>query len=312
MAKIFPTKKDFIIGDTSALDLPLKRKGARPVPAIANQAGEQESPPSFRLLELTGAPTLEWPPKLDEYDPRGHPSTANGYKPNKKAQDSKIGIAGNHYSIKGAGMMPTHSSLERKIATILEMNPYVIEIRAQYPDWYIEEFQKYQRLGKRFPKTKITTIDFVVTLKIPGIPYLLYHAISVKYDDDLEESDVRHAKEVTLTSRWSATHEVMTDLSVSDKQYVNTLRLLYYMRDVKNHGDRRELAMRFGAALLRTKIRGSLDRVLRIVGKRFDMDLDSSYQMFSLAHFFGFITWDHDYILIYRKPMILKRRSVEA
>jgi hypothetical protein len=267
---------------------------------------DEQDPASLRLRELAGRPILSWPVTLPDRDRRGVPS-AGKFRCWKKASASTKGIAGSYFSIKSGGMTAVHSFLEAKLLAFFEMCPFVVEVRTQYPSWDRDEYLKFCSEDRPFPKNKIMTIDFMLTLQIPGIPYLIYHGVSGKPLALLDEQSVvgRHGREANQLWRWGGTHEVMTEHSVSKTEYVNYKRMLSYMVHTDDIGRYAVSAAVLARALKATSARGDMNRVLGMVAKRFGWDLNTGYRLFAIANFLGYLSWNHDYRLWPRNPMML-------
>jgi hypothetical protein len=303
-------RRRVIFGDTSDLmfEAPILRAEMEMLHTV-DYIGGGKSISNRRLREMDGSPALEWPPVLSEYDPRGHRSVGNGYVPGKNAKASRKGLPGYFYSHKARGMVPHHSDLEKRLLTALELCPYVVEIRAQYQEWDEDYLAEVAQQGRRIARNKIMTIDIMVTLKIPGYPDVIYHAISGKPYALVgkQENQVRHTKERNKVDGWGTTHEVMTELTISQMEYSNNLLLLAYMRNVEDIKELAESAKALADALNRTRVRGTLDRVIKIVGRRFGWDLNTGYRIFAVANFLGHLVWNHDFKLALDKPMKLKK-----
>lgn len=293
-------KKPMIIGDCTGLPFTSRRNRFIDGGAPIREVPEAEDT-GFRLQSLVGRPILEWPPVLPSFDPRGH-RNASEFEAWKKAQDSSRGVAGNHYSIKGNGRIPCLSTVEKQHLSCFELNPYVIEIRMQYPEWDSVKFQQYKAGKRRFPKNGIMTIDFMLTLKIPGDSCLRYHAVSSKEAVDLETPSVirRNKREANAVQRWNATHELLADTGYSKLEYSNNERILQFMKKVDFHSSfstiSRDTAT-FAVALNSSVAVGCVDRVIGMVAKRLGWDLNTGYRLFAVGIFLGYISWDHKFLL---------------
>ncbi|XLZ68741.1 hypothetical protein ABT364_19630 [Massilia sp. SR12] len=271
-----------------------------------------ENETGFYLADLTGNPILSWPPALPKYDPRGHRS-AGSFVHWKKAQDSKVGIPGNYFSFKGGGLIPCHSALEYRHLSHFEMNPFVVEIRTQYAEWRSSLYREYERQGMRMPKRALMTIDFLLTLKIPGRADFHYHAVSTKPYELLTDPKVqsRHRREVASLAVWGCTHEVMTQHSVTDMEAINNCRLFEYMREVKDIGCYAKLASDMATALLNDPTVRTCDQKIGSVARQFGWTLNEGYRVFAIANFLGYITLNHEYELILDKPLVVLARARE-
>ena len=59
-------------------------------------------------------------------------------------------------------------------------NPYVIDIRDQYPVYDQETYNRARRRGERMPISAVQTYDIVLTLVLPPDNRLHYHGVSIK------------------------------------------------------------------------------------------------------------------------------------
>ena len=258
------------------------------------------------LRRLTGWPVLEWPIALPQSDPRGVLS-APKFECWKKASDSRVGIAGYHFSFKAGGKVACHSSLEARLLAYFEMCPFVVEIRTQYPQWSRGAFLAYCSEGRMFPRTELATIDFMLTLRIPGIPYLIYHGVSGKPSAHLERKSVkaRHKREADGLWEWGSTHEVMTEKSVTDIEYESYRRMFEHMKYVElaEMESLVDIARQFALDLLATKTTGDAARVVSIIGKRRGWDKNKSFRLLAIALFLGYLKWDMRYLYAPSEPL---------
>lgn len=303
-------RKCFYIAAGSSL--PFIRERPSPYPkqtkiqdTISVPITNDDAHPRLLLRELTGRPILQWPIQLSAADPRGVP-TGRDFDCWKKARDGRTGISGNWYSIKTGRMNACHSMLEARIHAYLDMCPFVVEFRTQYPSWSQEEYARYYEAEKRFPKNKVMTIDFMVTLRIPGWPHYLYHGISGKRRAEIAVPRTirRHRREVSQISLWGGTHEVMDEFTVPDREFDNYLLLKQWFlwTDIAEHMD---AAYEFAHAVTQSKAKGSLDRVLAMIGRRFGHDRDASYRLLGVAVFLGYLWLDHRFRLNIDFPLVL-------
>lgn len=264
----------------------------------------------MRLRKLTGAPILDWPIELPERDPRGILS-AEKFECWKKASDSREGVAGYYFSLKAHGQVALHSHLEARLLAYFEMCPFVVEIRTQYPQWDRDAFLAYCREGRLFARSELMTIDFMLTLKIPGVPYRVYHAVSGKPFAHLELERVkrRHKREADGLEKWGCTHEVMTEKTLSDIEYESYLRMFTHMGQVENEelGRLAGSASKMASALLETAARGDARRVVTMVGKRLGWDSNTSFRLLAIALFLGYLRWDAEHLYSPAEPLMFVR-----
>lgn len=273
-------------------------------PSIDNTDGALIRP-TFRLREYGLRPVLNRPVSLPERDPRGVPM-GNDFECWKRARDSKIGMPGDLYSLKTGRMQATHSMLEGRLQSYFDMCPLVVDFRTQYPSWDRDEYERYFLAGQPFPKVKVMTIDFMLTLSVPGIPDLIYHGISAKPRALINSPKIvaRHLREATALSKWGATHEIMDEFTVPDQEYKNYLLLKTWIlwTDMDSH---KASAFDLAETVKRSKAQGSLDRVVSMLGRRLGFDRDEAYSLLGVAIFFGFLWLDHKYPLSVTEPLML-------
>lgn len=270
------------------------------LPQPRNQSG-------FYLSNLTGHPLLAWPPELPRHDVRGNPSVPE-FEPWKKAQDSRIGIAGNYFSFKGGGRVPCHSSLEQVHLSCFEMNPFIVEIRAQYPEWSRSQYLQMKGNQVRMPKHSLMSIDFMLTIKIPGRLGLHYHGVSTKPYELLRDPAVerRHAREKAMLAEWGCSHEIMTEHTFTTKEVRNNQRLLQFMLHTEDISTHRDEAAVLSAQLAGDNVPGSCDSKIELVAQRFGWTRDKGYRVFAIANFLGYLAIDHAYELLPEKPLHLR------
>ncbi|MGF6442604.1 hypothetical protein [Paraburkholderia youngii] len=261
---------------------------------------------TLALRQISGNPILRWPIELPPHDPAGV-SSAGEFQCWKKACDSKIGIAGVYFSRKSGGRASCHSFLEEKLLRYFEMCPFVVEIRTQYPSWDWSTYYRYVQSGRRMPTAKVMTIDFMLTLQIPGYPFRLYHGVSGKPLSLLTDDRVieRHDREAQQIWKWGCTHEVMTEWTVSGIEHINNRRLLSFMLHTDDLENYVVHAAELARALKATTAKGSLDRVLSMVGRRLGWGQRVAYRIFGIAHFLGYLRWNHRFELNRSNSMML-------
>ncbi|WP_413193418.1 hypothetical protein [Pararobbsia alpina] len=225
----------------------------------------------------------------------------------KKASDSRVGVAGYYFSFKAGGQVACHSHLEARLLAYFEMCPFVVEIRTQYPLWNRESFLAYCREGRMFPRNELMTVDFMLTLKVPGIPHLIYHGVSGKPAAHLKLPNVisRHQREVDELWIWGTSHEVMTEDAVSEVEYESYLRMFSYMKYVELDeleqlmGGARQLS----EALLETQADGPASRVVPMVGNILGLNRQTSFRLLAVALFLGHLRWDVQYLFARTEPL---------
>ncbi len=251
------------------------------------------------------------PIEVPSHDPRGHPCAVN-YESWKRIKDCRYGIASNTFSHKGHGHVACLSNLERIGLSHFEMNPYVLEIRSQYPEWDRDKFASRLERGGDIPKNNVMTIDFMLTIKIPGSSQPHYHGVSFKPYKELElnKNPERHERERQILGLWGATHEIMTEHTFSKKEDINNQRLFQYMLHVNDVHRYPKIAWNFAKRLLNSEAQGDYDRVISMVAKKLKYSRDEGYRLFALAHFFGYLRFDHENELLPDTPFTKSRKRM--
>ncbi|MFM0292128.1 hypothetical protein P0D68_03125 [Paraburkholderia sp. RL17-380-BIE-A] len=302
------------IGDCSELPFSRERADAirdgLPPDKLVKRLFDPSKPGELPLRELAGSPILTWPILVPSRDARGV-RTGSDFECWKKPQDSKLGIASYQFCLKRQGVLNCHSGLEARLLAFFDFCPFVLEVRTQYPSWCRDEYSRYRDEGRRFPKNKVMSIDFLLTLQIPGIPYPVYHGVSAKPFSMLEMKNVkrRHAKEISRLFSWSASHEVMHELTVPDSEYGNYL----FLNSLMVHVDIERCwieAHQFATDLMSSTAVGSMDRILGMLGNRRGYSLDDSYRLFAVAIFLGYLVVDHTFPLDVDESLNLVGRDI--
>jgi hypothetical protein len=285
------------IGDCSELPFSRERAGAiragLPSDRLVKQPFDPSKPDELRLRELAGGAILTWPISVPPRDARGVKSGSE-FECWKKPQDSKVGVASYQFSLKRQGVLNCHSGLEARLLAFFDFCPFVLEVRTQYPSWCRDEYSRYRAEGRRIPKNKVMSIDFLLTLQIPGVAYPVYHGVSAKPFSmlDLKNVKKRHAKEASRLSGWSASHEVMHEATVPDGEYRNYLFLNSLMVHVDIQGCWLD-AYRLATDIMKSSAVGSMEKILGMLGKRRGYSVDDSYRLFAVAVFLGYLVVDH-------------------
>ncbi|MFL9954389.1 hypothetical protein PQR65_13395 [Paraburkholderia nemoris] len=310
--KAMAETKQMIIGDCS--HLPFSRAEAVRLRVLGEEVEtklpfDPSHPEKVFLRSLAGRPILDWPVALPPRDPRGVES-AETFECWKNASASKVGIAGSYFSFKAGGRTALHSHLEARLLRYFEMCPFVAEIRTQYPAWDREKYLWCSERGNRMRKSDVMTVDFMLTLQIPGHPFRVYHGVSGKPAALVGNEKVvsRHGREEDTLWKWRCTHEVMTEETIGEIEFSNYRRLFALMLHVEDIGAHAPAAEQLAHVLYETNARGSLNRVLGMVAKRLGWSLAHGYLLFGIGHFLGYLRWDHRFLLARRLPMMLNKR----
>lgn len=258
---------------------------------------------NLKLRRLAGLPVLDRPPALPDFDPLGVACGA-GYRPRTKATKSRFGNAGNYAVRKSSFFAPNHSGLENRILMYAEMCPFVVDIRTQYDIWDSERWGT--QYGKHIPNSQKKALDFLLTLDIPGQPDFIYHCIFVKREADLVKPEVvtRLNTEVQWLRPLFISLEVMTEHSVPDIEYRN---LKYFNALTRKFDSLEPLipdAKKFASRLLKSHAKGSVERVVGMVGRRCGYTFSEAVILFGVAIYIGVLEWDHRYVFGRRERFV--------
>lgn len=221
--------------------------------------------------------------------------TGHAYEQWHPASRSKRGKAGNWKCIKTNMTVGLHSGLEEKALRVFDFHPRVVDIRPQYPFWCAEEYEKYQRSGKRFPKSKVATDDFMLTV-VDDEGAIRYHGVSVKPSCLLDTKEVkdRHRREQEWCHRWGMTWEVLTEKDLLEQEYFNHLALRSYFGRRSTIPALYDDALDYAKRILATSARGDLNHVLKCASWN-TIPLRKCYELFAAAVLIGALKVDNRY-----------------
>lgn len=185
---------------------------------------------------------------------------------------------------------------EYRIFLILEGNPFILDIREQYPLVSKEVLEALLR-GERPNRNEVMTIDLVLTLPpfSPGGP-LRYKALSVKPEG------TRSSKANMLRAQ----REKSRLLSLGwDWGYVDVPSKVAVANHGKLHGwctshgldSGWEKARDLAALFYRTTSNKTLRRQLAMLAKRLGIREEDQWYTFAAAYYLGFLALDHRYTL---------------
>lgn len=205
-------------------------------------------------------------------------------------------------------MVPCHSNLEYAHLICFEMNPFVVEIRNQYPEWNRAKYLELKEIGARMPKKSLITIDFVLTLKIPGRTGFHYHGISTKPYSLLSQKSVkqRHEREEKMLAEWGCTHEIMTEYTFTENEVINNQRLAQYMLHTANIEEHEGEAEALAEVLQQSTEKQSYDFKMENMAEIFGWTRDKAYKILAIANFLGIISIDHEDEIFPEAPFRLR------
>lgn len=244
---------------------------------------------------------------LPHRDPFGVPHGRH-YAPLREAADNSFATRASFGSIKVRRVHEALSLNELRAMLAFNFNPYVVDIRDQYPVYDQEDYNRAKRNGMRMPINSVMTYDIVLTIVLPPDYQLHYHGISIKdANDDLTQADWNRQKrehDIFRVRGW--TWELLRGDHFTKRAYGNHSLMKAWIAnvDVWNHYEE--------AAMLATRLktrsqRGTLDDILNRNARHMGISCNHAFELFSAAVSFGFIYIDHSEDLRVDKPLHLER-----
>ncbi|MCX5543872.1 hypothetical protein M3A49_31060 [Paraburkholderia sp. CNPSo 3076] len=197
---------------------------------------------------------------------------------------------------------------EMRAIYAFSFNPYVIDIREQYPVYNQEAYNRARLAGSRMPKSQIMRYDVVLTLVLPPDSYLHYHGVSIKDGNERFGSRVikRHQRESDNFAARGWTWESLLGSQLTKLAYGNHALMQTWIAnaDIRSLYDEAGiLAMRLQTRSLRGTLHDILERHARHLG----ISLDHAFELFAVAVSFGFLWIDDSQYLRVDRPLGLQR-----
>ncbi|QQC63189.1 TnsA endonuclease N-terminal domain-containing protein [Paraburkholderia ginsengisoli] len=251
----------------------------------------------FRIFDLKPpypAPSLSKLPKRDAFGwPHG-----DEYTPLLKARTPSMSTRAVMPGFKLERLHQALSTAELRVLTKLAFHPGILDFREQYGIVDEKAFWRAELTGKRMQRSKLMTIDVIVTYFCPRELKLKYHAISVKARGYIpDEKDLRREeRERKAMEERGWTWELIIGDEVSMVEFGNLQLLMGFA--VHHHlPSLYSVAESFAKVVIRCSNRGSLDAVLLRVARNIGISLDDAYVRFSASVAYGFLAIDHRYDL---------------
>ncbi|WP_157650815.1 TnsA endonuclease N-terminal domain-containing protein [Burkholderia ubonensis] len=234
---------------------------------------------------------------LPSHDAFGWPH-GNEYTPLLKARTPSMSTRAVMPGFKLDRLHQALSMAELRVMTKLALHPGVLDFREQYGIVDRKAFWRAEAAKTRMQRSKLMTIDVIVTYANPLDFSLKYHGISIKARGytPTEQELRREARERDAMAERGWTWELIIGDEVSIVEFGN-LRLIYGFSAHRNIASLYGAAEQFSKVLIRCSNRGSLDAVLLRVARNTGISLDDAYVRFSAAVTYGFLKVDHRYDL---------------
>jgi hypothetical protein len=187
-------------------------------------------------------------------------------------------------------------------------NPYVLDIREQYPVYAQEAYNRAKLGGARMPKSQIMRYDAVLTLVLPPDSHLHYHGVSIKDGTEKFGPRVtrRHQRECENFASRGWTWESLLGSQFTKLAYGNHALMQTWVANEDIWRDYDEAGI-LATRLLTRSMRGTLHDVLERHARHLGISLDHAYVLFSVAVSFGFLWIDHSQYLRVDRPLNLER-----
>lgn len=199
------------------------------------------------------------------------------------------------------------SQNELRPLLIFSFNPYVVDMRDQYPIYESACFDRAVAQGKRMRTSEVMTIDMLLTIVSPIDGSLHYHGISIKDSrarlDEFDER--RRMREQAALEKRNWTFELLRGGEFSNIAYYNYFFLYRNVRET-NVFEYYRPARDFSKIVVSSSLRGNLDGIMGRIAKRMGISLDLAYRLFSIATAFGFLTPDNTRRLAVDAPLHLR------
>jgi hypothetical protein len=285
-----------------------RRREWADINSLSRLAEDRNKPKDFCLRDLPlpfeTPPSIVLPP-VDDY---GWP-TGEKYEPILEARTPmSIGTRATMRGVKYRRRFEILSMGELAVQIAHMFNPYVIDLREQYPVYDPGDFWRANASGQRMQRKQVMTIDLVLTYILPTSETLRYHAISVKHagyepsPKDLEREE--RERKAMVARGW--TWELMRANEIPRIEVENYMLLHSLMRHT-DASSSYESARIFARCLNHSSAKGKMSSVVKRISKRLRIEPDEGFRLFPVAVAYGFITLDHTRRLKLHEPIVLIR-----
>jgi hypothetical protein len=271
-------------------------------------ADDRNKPKDFHLRDLPlpfETPPNVFLPSADDY---GWP-TGEKYEPILEARTPmSIGTRATMRGVKYRRRFEMLSMGELAVQIAHMFNPYVIDLREQYPVYDPGDFWRANASGQRMKRKQVMTIDLILTYVLPGSNTLRYHAISVKHAGyaPSPKDRAREERERTAMAARGWTWELIRANEIPRVEVENYMLLHSFMRHTDAPSSY-ESARIFARCLNQSSAKGKMCSVVKRISKRLSIEPDEGFRLFAVAVAYGFITLDHGRRLKLHEPMALIR-----
>jgi hypothetical protein len=198
------------------------------------------------------------------------------------------------------------SQSELAVFVTLMFNPYVLDLRDQYPVYKSENYWKAESNSDLMLRSDVMTIDLIVAHVMPGCNQLRFHGISVKHASyksskkDLKRE--QRERDAMVPRGW--TWELICSDEIPRIEVDNCMLLYTFIRDSDVPG-LCEKARTLAACLAKSTAKGPMFSVIGRISRLLGICLDDGYRLFAVAVAYGFLTLDHSIRLDRDRPLSL-------
>ncbi|MGS0625825.1 hypothetical protein ACU8YE_23130 [Ralstonia sp. VS2407] len=246
----------------------------------------------MQILNLNGpfvTPRNVALPNRDAFGvPHGH-----AYVPLHSAADMSWATRASFSAVKFRRSHQALSLNEMRPLFAFGFNPYVVDIRDQYPVYDQEAYNRARLRGSRMPISAVMTYDIVLTLVLPPDNRLHYHGVSIKdAGHQLSDQDwKRQERELAKFAGRGWTWELLRGDQFGKLMWGNHALMRTWITSI-DVWTRYDEARTFAARLMTCSQSGTLDSVLTRHARYLGMPADRVFELFAVANCFGFLRLD--------------------
>lgn len=233
------------------------------------------------------------------------------YVPILEASDINMATRSTFSGVKHRRTHEALSGNEMRAIYAFNFNPYVVDIREQYPFYEQGAYNRARLRGEKMRRSDIMTVDIVLTLALPPDNRLHYHVVSLKdanaHLDKAVWHEQRRERDESRARGW--TWQLLRGDRFSRRAWGNHAVMQTWIAnvDVWPHQDE---AAEFAVHLLSRSRRGTLGDILRRRARYLGITSHWATELFAIAACFGYLYVDHSEELRLDKPLhLLEYRS---
>jgi len=230
------------------------------------------------------------------------------YVPLCDPAETNIATRASFAGVKVRRVHEARSLNELRAIYAFSFNPYVIDIREQYPVYTQEAYNRAKLAGARMPKSQMMRYDAVLTLVLPPDSHLHYHGVSIKDATEKFGPKVtkRHQRECESFASRDWTWEWFLGSQFTKLAYGNHALMQTWVANKDIWADYDEATI-LAARLYTRSMRGTLHDILERHSRHLGISLDHAFELFAVAVSFGFLWVDHSHYLRVDQPLNLER-----